>query len=607
MEELTLLSLASILVLGIGAQWLAWRIKLPVILLLLIAGFLAGPVFGFLDPDHLLGETLFPIVSLAVAIILFEGGLTLKLDELRDIGRVVRLLVTIGVLITWALATVGGIYFLNLEPILAAILGAILTVSGPTVVIPLLRHVRPSTRVASILKWEGIMIDPVGATLAVLVFEVLAFEPFGRLTLVSIFAGVAVTLIVGFLIGAAGAYVTVFVIERRWLPHYLETAASLMIVVAAFALSNLILAESGLMAVTVMGVILANQHRVAIQHIANFDEELGILLLSALFIILSARLELSEFTDFGIGNILFLALLIFIARPLAVFVTTLGTPLNWREKLFISWVAPRGIVAAAVASLFAFELHELGFEDAERLVSITFTVVVGTVAVYALTARPVAAWLDVIQKNPQGTLIVGAHHWAVEIGKAIQDAGFEVIMVDSNRDHVSDARSRGLNAISANILGDDLLNELPFERIGRLLAMTSNSELNALAALRYRDLFGRDNIYQLTTDRSPTSERIRDEIRAEILFDKEMDFDHFESWYMQDATIQHHEIDDELSHKSMREYFGPASVPLFVVRDDTHIEVISAYEDPDLEIGQRFINFVHPSPEQAKRLRELLM
>ena len=507
MEELTLISLASILVFGIGAQWLAWRLRMPVILLLLVVGFLAGPIFNLVDPDELLGTTLFPLVSLAVGIILFEGGLTLRLDELREIGRTVRLLISLGVLITWALATVGAVVFLEFDPVLAAILGAILTVSGPTVVIPLLRHVRPSSRVSSALKWEGILIDPVGATLAVLVFEALIHDEFGRFTIPGIFFWVLTTLVVGFLIGALGAFLTVVVIERRWLPHNLETAASLMLVVAIFALSNQILPESGLMAVTVMGVILANQRRVAISHIATFDEELGIVLLSSLFIILSARLDLSDITNFGLGNIAFLALLVLVARPLAVLVSTLRSPFSWRERAFLAWIAPRGIVAAAVASLFAFDLEELGFAETERLVSVTFTVVVGTVTIYALTARPLARWLNVVQTNPQGTLIVGAHRWATMIAKSIQDAGFEVILVDSNPDHVADARLAGLRALEGNILGDELLNELPFERLGRLLALTSNSELNALAALRFAEFFGRENVFQLTTDRSREREK----------------------------------------------------------------------------------------------------
>ncbi|MCA9989340.1 MAG: NAD-binding protein, partial [Anaerolineales bacterium] len=349
------------------------------------------------------------------------------------------------------------------------------------------------------------------------------------------------------------------------------------------------------------------QRRVSIQHIATFDEELGILLLSSLFIILSARLNLEDITNFGLGNVAFLALLILVARPLAVLVSTIRSPFSWRERAFLAWVAPRGIVAAAVASLFAFDLEELGFADTERLVSVTFTVVVGTVTVYALTAKPLARLLNVVQTNPQGTLIVGAHRWAILIAKSIQDAGFEVILVDSNPDHVADARQAGLRAVEANILGDELLNELPFERLGRLLALTSNSELNALAALRFAEFFGRDNVYQLTTDRSRDEEKIREVMRGNILFDSEMDYDHFESWCMQNAQIEIREVATDFSAKQLRGHFGPALVPLFIVRDKNHLEVISAASQPKPAVGQKLISFVHPSEMEAQRLRDLVM
>jgi len=274
--------------------------RMPSILFLLVFGFLAGPVTGLLDPDALLGELLLPIVSISVAIILFEGGLTLRLEELREIGGVVLALVTLGAIVTWSLAAAAAHFVLGLEVQVAVLLGAVLVVTGPTVIGPLLRHVRPTGRVADILKWEGIVIDPIGALLAVLVFEAL--------------------------------------------------------LVGAFVLSNHLQAESGLFAVTLMGLVLDNQKHVAVKHILDFKENLSVLIISALFILLSDRLEPSHFSHFGMESVLFLAILIFVARPTSVLTSTLRSDLDWRERLFLSWMAPRGIVAAAVASVFALKL-----------------------------------------------------------------------------------------------------------------------------------------------------------------------------------------------------------------------------------------------------------
>ena len=295
-----MVSLASIIVLGIIAQWVAWRLRIPSILLLLLSGFVAGSIFGFIDPDALFGDTLFPMVSLAVGIILFEGGLNLKLQELKGMGRDIWWLISVGAFATWVGGSVAAYTLLNLDLTLAILLGAILVVTGPTVVIPLLNHVRPNSRVASVLKWEGILIDPVGATLAVLVLEgVLAGHDVGLVSLPNIVVGIVRTLLLGSVVGGVGAALLIVAFERQWIPHYLQAAFALMIVVAAFAVSDQITHESGLMATTLMGIILANQTRVNIAHIAGFKEELGVLLLSSLFIVLAGRLEMTQLAELG--------------------------------------------------------------------------------------------------------------------------------------------------------------------------------------------------------------------------------------------------------------------------------------------------------------------
>jgi len=350
MGEDALIGLASIVVLGIGSQWLAWRLHLPAILLLLLAGFIAGPVTGLIDPDRLLGDTLFPIVSISVGIILFEGGLTLRLAEIQGAQRVLARLITIGALITWIIATAGARLIVGLDFELALLLGAVFIVSGPTVVLPLLKFVRPKGQIGPILRWEGILIDPIGATLAVLVFEAMRAEHLEGGSALSIVVGMLKTALVGGGIGLIAGLFMIEVIRRHWVPEHLQNPFAVMLVVGAFAAANALQSEAGLLTTTLMGVLVANQRRFPIKHLLQFKEDIGVLLLSGLFVLLAARLDLEALSNLSVRAALFLALLIFVARPLAVLASTTGSHLTWRERLVLSWLGPRPGVRARISS-----------------------------------------------------------------------------------------------------------------------------------------------------------------------------------------------------------------------------------------------------------------
>lgn len=579
MHQTIILGLAIIVVLGIAAQWLAWRFKIPAILLLLIFGFVAGPVSGLINPDELFGELLFPFVSVSVAIILFEGGLSLRLDELRGVAGVVRLLISLGALVTWVVIGAAAYFILGLNLELSVLLGAVLVVTGPTVVIPLLRQVRPTRQISSVLKWEGILIDPIGATLAVLVFEgIIEGGAEHQLTVFSILSGIIITLLVGSAVGAVFAFVLVQFLKRNWIASFLETAVALMAVLAAFALSNELRTESGLMAVTVMGIILVNQKQANISHITSFKEELGVLLLSALFIVLAARVNMPALLEVAWQEVAFMLIIILVARPLSVWVSTIFSKMPGKEKLFLSAMAPRGIVAVAVASLFAIELEEAGFAGAEQLVNITFMVVVGTVVVYSLIAKPLAARLDIVEKQPQGTLIVGAHHWARQIAAAIQGAGFDVWLVDTNGRHIANAVDSGLPGFHDSIIADGILDDLPMESIGRLLALTDNNELNALAGMRFGEWLGNDNVYQLASNGRGSHEPMTSELRGRILFDEALTFKELERGYfegMQVAFVKENAVENLQAYA--RE--GRFAKVLFVVSKSDHL-LVSTCEKP---------------------------
>ncbi|NNJ13214.1 sodium:proton antiporter [Chloroflexales bacterium ZM16-3] len=519
MSEHALVSVAGILVLGVGAQWLASRLRLPSILMLLLFGFIAGPVTGWIDPEHLFGDLLFPLVSLAVGVILFEGGLSLQFSELRAVGGAVRNLVTLGATITWAICTAAAMLIFGFSFSLAALLGAILVVTGPTVIGPLLRFVRPSGSVNAILKWEGIVIDPIGATMAVLVFEaVRASGP--EMAAMLVISGIAITLVVGVVVGALTAGLLVLCLRRYWIPDNLQSPVTLMLVAGAFALSNTLQHESGLLTVTLMGVILANQRLVSIRHIVEFKETLTVLLIAGLFIVLTARLKLSDITGLGLESLAFLAVVILIVRPVAAFLSTMGFGMKLGERAFIAWMAPRGIVAASVASIFALRLAEAGVPDAERLAPITFMVIVGTVLVYSLTAVPVARRLGVAQPDPQGVLIVGAHQLGRALGVALKGLGLRVLLVDSNPANVAAAERAGLSAERGNILSDELMESLNLGGIGRLLALTQNDEVNTLAATHFAPIFGRKQVFQLQPrgEAQPGKVAIPHHLQGRLLF-----------------------------------------------------------------------------------------
>lgn len=588
-----LTGIAAIIILGVVAQWIAWRIKLPSILLLLVFGFVAGPVTGLIRPDMIFGESLFPIVSLSVALILFEGGLSLKFSELRATGGVVQRLISVGALATWFLTSVFAIYILRMDIAASVLLGSITMVTGPTVVIPLLRLVRPKDRVASMLKWEGILIDPIGAVLAVLVFEAIIAGRFHDVPSM-VAAGILNMLFTGTLIGGAGALAIIFFLRYYLIPDFLQSPVTLMSVVAVFTASNLIQAESGLLAVTVMGIALANQNFVAIKHIIEFKENLRVLLLAVLFIILSARLQLSDFQALGLKSLLFLAGIILIVRPAAVLVSTLGSGITWKERIFMSFIAPRGIVAASVASVFALQLTEAGFPGANAIASVTFVVIIGTVIVYGLGASALARLLNLAQPSPQGMFIVGAYPWTIALASSIRESGFKVVMVDTNWGNINAARMAGLQAYYGSALSETILQELDLEGIGRILALTPNYGINSLAVLRFNDVFDRSELYQLYPGRKGEKEPVSKHLHGRFLFGPAMTFEELSERFANGAAIKKTNITEQFDYASFREKYR-AAVPLFLITEKGELQIFTASDkQPEPVPGQSIISLVGP-------------
>ena len=586
MEENLLIGLASIIVLGIGAQWLAWVLRLPSILLLLVAGLVAGPTTGFLNPDGLLGDLLLPIVSLSVAVILFEGGLNLKISELRQSGSIVRNLVTLGTLITWVVGTLAAYLIFDLDFKLAVLLGAILVVTGPTVIMPMLRYLRPGGRVGPILKWEGIVIDPIGAVLALLVFEAVFASGFNAAAV-----DLLRTILFGGAAGLLGALLLIEVLRRYWLPDFLHSVFALALAIAAYGAANQLQTESGLIAVTLMGIILANQKRASIRHITEFKENLSILLISGLFILLAARLDFGQLDGLG-GSFILLVVLMFIARPLAVFASTIRSSLSTREKVFLSWMAPRGIVAAAVASIFGLRLTDAGYAGGELLVSLAFVIIAGTVTVYGLSAPPVARWLKVAEPNPQGVVIVGGHPLGRAVAAALKEEKVKVILVDTNWANISAARMAGIPTFYANILSQYALEGLDLGGIGRLLALTTDDEFNTLVTQEFGKILGRNNVYQLPPDTSDKAAReaVSHHLRGRYLFAEDASYNRLNSRFAAGASIKTTVFSKEFSFEDFKARYGEETLPFFAVDQNGKLVIFATEKPPQPQPGQKLIS-----------------
>ncbi len=611
MPEIILLDITVVILLGIGAQWLAWRFRLPSILLLLLVGFLAGPVLGLLDPAALQGDWLFAFVSLSIGIILFEGGLSLRLDELREVGTSVLNLITIGVFLTWGLGATAAHYILGFNVELAILIGAILTVTGPTVVIPLLRHVRPKGRVNTIAKWEGITIDPVGAILSVLTLETLVLLNNPRESGASpahaaaeVAEGLGLEIFVALGVSVAASMLLIFILYRRMVPDFLRNPVTLMIVITAFVISNVLQHESGLLTTTLMGIAMANQPYVSVHRIIKFKENLQVLLIGSLFVLLSARLELSALNYIDSRVLVFLGILVILVRPLAVLISSIGTNLEWEEKVFLSWLAPRGIVAAAVASLFAYQLRPIYPEAIDGMVPVIFAVIVGTVAIYGLTLAPLAQWLDLADPDPNGLLFVGAAPWVRTIAKHVQELGFSVALIDNNPSHVQAAREEGLPAQQGNALSEAVLDEIDLSGIGRLLITIPNDEVASLTALHFSEIFESTDIYQLAAqpDSRHGGEGVMPKrLRGRPLFGKNTSYRSLQSHVQRGDTVEMLTLADDFSaeekdlytYEDLTSYYEDVTViPLFILHESDDLEVVSETDQFRIAPDDRFVALV---------------
>ncbi|MBP6600592.1 MAG: sodium:proton antiporter [Verrucomicrobiales bacterium] len=612
MEE-RLIYFSSVLFIGIAAQWLAWKWKLPSILLLLGFGFVAGQ---FYDQSEIVNEqTLFAIVSLAVGVIMLEGGLSLRFSELRDAGSSVLRLISFGSLITWGLSSLAAHYVAGFSWPVSILVSSIFVVTGPTVIGPLLQAVKPTKTINSILKWEGIVIDPIGAILAVLVFGVFfghgnGHGPIG-------FGGVAMnlgaTIAVGLVLGGGGAFILARLLASHRVPDFLQSPMVLSLSLIVFTLSNVMQHESGLLSVTILGIGLANQERAKIRHVIEFKENLRTLLISCLFIVLGARIGLDDLLSVWKVALLFLILLIVVVRPVSVFLCQWGNrSMSLKEKLFLSLMAPRGIVAAAVSSVFALKLAETGGEyagEASRMVSITYFVIVGTVAFYGLVSAPLARRLGLAVKNPQGVLFVGIESWSVAVARAIQNAGFRVLMLDSNYAATQRARMEEVPSLHANVLSDFASEGIDMSGIGYLVAGTPNDEVNTLACISLSHSLGASNVFQLKPEKLEAPERKSSsgKLTGRIFGSGGSTHREIHNFYQEGVIVKVSALTAEFSYPDLLQHYGESTLCLFTIKSSGELLVVRPDSTPP-QVGDQVICLVRDQRERtAKRPSDAIL
>jgi NhaP-type Na+/H+ or K+/H+ antiporter len=518
------LSFALAMAIGMLCQGIARHLSIPGIVVLLAAGVLLGPDVANVIRPGAMGSALPAVVGFSVAIILFEGGLNLKLEVLRGQARPIRRMVLWGAVITAIGATSAARLILGWSWQMSFLFGTLVIVTGPTVITPLLRRIRPEHDISTILEAEGIFIDAVGATIAIVALEVVLAR-FSTVALGGGLLSIALRLGVGLLVGLSGGLLLALLLRwRRAVPEGIENVLVLSFAVVMFAISNALVPESGITAAIVGGMALGNVRSRALAELVSFKEQLTVLLIATLFVLLAADVRLGDVAALGWPGLAMVAVLMFVVRPVQVLICTHRSGLSWRKKMFLSWLAPRGIVAAAVSSLFALELERAGFEGGTQLEAMVFLVIACTVTVQGLSGNMVARLLDVRRTGRSGYLILGANPLAILLGKTLRAQGVRVTLVDTNAEDCRHAERAGLEVLNGNGLQEETLVRAQADSREACIAITPNESINYLFAQEIRRHFSGAEVHvALQATEGGVSAEMADAIGARVLFGGERD------------------------------------------------------------------------------------
>ncbi|HIQ17167.1 MAG TPA: sodium:proton antiporter [Novosphingobium capsulatum] len=594
---------ALIGILGIGAQWIAWRTGWPAIALMLVAGVVAGPVTGLIIPDQTFGAMLKPMISIAVALILFEGGLSLNFRELRKTEGAVTRLMLIGIPVGWGLGTLACYYIAGLVWPVATLFAGILVVTGPTVVIPLLRQSNVAARPRTILKWEAIVNDPIGALCAVVTYECLRRTGEGA-TVIAVVGSLLAAAVVAGLMGYLAALAIAWAFPRGHVPEYLKAPVLLVAVVGTFVLSNLIEQETGLLAVTVMGVAIANMRLDSLRDIHPFKENITVLLISGVFVLLSASLDFGVLRHFEWRFLAYLLAVLFLVRPATVLVSLAFSKIPWNERLLVAWIAPRGVVAVAISGLFALRLDQLGYGDGSILVALSFSVVVATIIAHGFSIRFVARWLGVQGAPRKGLLIVGSTSWSLSLADQLRQLDVPVMIVDTSWPRLSLARQAGIATYHGEILAEATEERLELGQFQVLVATTDSEAYNALVCSEFAPEFGRDAVYQLGGSGDDEDHRsLPEALRGRAMFASGAGVGEILERERLGWTFRKTRLSDQFDFADAQAALPDQGDMLFVLRKDGRIVFFTHASRPTPQAGDTIISYGpsrHEEPEAAR-------
>jgi len=591
LNEVTL-AVILIAVIGIAAQWIAWRFHVPAILLLIVSGLVIGPGFGWLDPSAAFGPILHPLIGVFVAVILFEGGMSLHFHEFKEAGKAFNRLVTLGVLITWLLGSMAAHFIGHMSWQVSVLFGAIIVITGPTVIMPLLRQARLKRRPASYLKWEGTVNDPLGALLTVLVFEYMDYSGQGAawtkaLTSLgeALLSAMALGIVTGYSLGIA--------CRRGYIPEFLKAPVFLAAALGVYGLADMIQNEAGLLAATVLGLVIGNMRLPSMGEIRRFKEYITILLVSGIFILLTADLDPAVLTKLDWHSAALIAVLIFLVRPAAVLLATIKSQMDWRERALVAWIAPRGIVTAATAGFFGPRMVAHGYGGADLLVPLVFTVILVTVALHGTTIGWVARRLRLAVAEQNGVLVVGSSPWAVGLAEMLKDMEVSVMIADTSWSRLKPARLAGIPVYFGEILSEESEESLEFSEIGYVLAATSNDAYNALVCSHFAYERGYNRVFQLplhTVD-DDESRGLRQSLRGTIAFDDDQIYGELERRYYLGWAFQKTPITEEYTYEAYCKDRPAETMEVLLRRGDGDVAFKTADEELEPAPGDVLIAF----------------
>lgn len=602
MEITLLFQIMLVLFLGIASQWIAWKFRLPAIVIMSVVGLIVGPFLGIMNPEASFGELYSPLISVAVAIILFEGSLQLNFKELKGLGKPLFRIATIGAFIAWILGSLTAHYMAGLPWAVAFVIGGLFIVTGPTVILPLLRQSKLKPRPAKILKWEGIVVDPIGVLLAVFAFEIITFMTASERDATALIV-FFVAAILGGLLGWLCGKVVGWTFESGYIPQFLKSPAVFVVVILCFTVADEFVHGVGLLSVTVMGMTLANMGISSLNDFTNFKEDISVLLISAIFIMIASSLQVETILQIFKPNIIgYVIFMMFLVRPLSIFLSTIRSGMTLQEKTLVGWIAPRGIVALTVSSYFATRLNEAGYDEAALLTALTFGLVFFTVVGHGFTIAPLAKRLNLSLEGKPGVILIGSNAFTVELAESFMREEIPVIIIDRSWARLRAARTAGVPHYHGEILSEQTIYDLDMIPYDFIIAATGDHSYNSLVCTTFMPEYGRTNVFKVDPERGEDQEEIVSLVGGRSLCKEEMTLEMLQTKVQRNYTFRVTLLTEQFTYEDYKEEKDADAVFVYFVKPSGQIHFYA----PDMRgspvVGDTVVSLT-PSIKPSQRIQ----